>query len=592
MAVKHTHSLKGKIIPKFVNTNEVWSWIIVETLARLGIKTAVICPGARSAPLTFAFTKNTCIEAISLLDERSAGFFALGCAKREKRPVVLVCTSGTAAANFFPAVIEASEAGVSLLILTADRPPELRNCHAGQTIDQVKLYGAYPRWQVELALPECKSSLFAYLRQTIMHASDRSMASKRGPVHLNIPFRDPLSPISEKDREEPLSVEIVDDFFDHLEESEGSVVFSHRSLPSGFGKSSRGIIIAGPAEPDDPESYVEDVAVLANKLGWPVLAEGLNPLRNIGRKGFAPIVHYEAILRNASLAATLNPDEILCLGPLPTSKTLREWLGQSNARILFTDPSVDNLDPLHTKSRHLNLPVGCLRELVETKRKRKKTYLESWLQVDRSARLKIGRTLGATEFAFEGKVAFELSKCLQRETPLFISNSMPVRDMEFFWSQSNRKVRPFFNRGANGIDGILSTALGLAHRNKPSVLLTGDLALLHDTNGFLAKRSFKGSLTIVLINNNGGGIFEMLPVSRFNPPFEKYFATPQDVDFSKLCQSYGVSHRILRDWKHFRKAVSDLPSSGIRVLEIQTNRKKDTVLRRELLDKVAASLAV
>jgi 2-succinyl-5-enolpyruvyl-6-hydroxy-3-cyclohexene-1-carboxylate synthase len=196
----------------------------------------------------------------------------------------------------------------------------------------------------------------------------------------------------------------------------------------------------------------------------------------------------------------------------------------------------------------------------------------------------------ATDFAFEGRVAFELSKCLPKGTPLFISNSMPVRDVEFFWQQSNRNVIPCFNRGANGIDGILSTALGVAHHNRPTVLLTGDLALLHDTNGFLAKRSCKGSLTIVLINNNGGGIFEMLPVSRFDPPFEKYFATPQDVDFSKLCQTYGVSHRVLRNWIQFQKAIKALPSSGVRVLEIQTDRKKDVILRRKLLNEVGASL--
>jgi len=576
--------------PVFVNTNEVWSWIIVETLARMGIKTAVICPGSRSTPLAFAFSRNSSIEAISILDERSAGFFALGCAKREKRPVVLICTSGTAAANFFPSVIEASEAGVPLLVLTADRPPELRDCHAGQTIDQVKLYGGYPRWQTELALPEISDTLFAYLRQTIVHAYDRCLSSKRGPVHLNVPFRDPLSPVPELNGVKELVVELADDFFDHLEESHGEgVVYSSRALPSGFGKSSRGVIIAGPIESDDAASYVEDVATLSERLGWPVLADGLSPVRNSRQKGFSPVVNYEAILRNGVLREKLKADEILCLGVLPASKTLRNWIGECGARVIFIGSGSENLDPLHTKSLHLPLPVECLRELVG-KKKRSVKYLQSWSVFDRSVRLRMTRRLMATDFAFEGRVAFELSRYLPKETPLFISNSMPVRDVEFFWQKSDRKVAPYFNRGANGIDGILSTSLGVAHRNKSTVLLTGDLALLHDTNGFLTKRNCKGSLTIVLVNNNGGGIFEMLPVSRFDPPFEKYFATPQDIDFSKLCQTYGVSHRIIKNWSQFQKAIGHLPSSGVRVLEILTDRKKDTVLRRKLLDEVGMSL--
>ncbi len=582
--------VKEDAFPVFVNTNEVWSWIIVETLARMGIKTAVICPGSRSTSLAFAFSRKASIEAISVLDERSAGFFALGCAKREKQPVVLVCTSGTAAANFFPSVIEASEAGVPLLVLTADRPPELRDCHAGQTIDQVKLYGGYPRWQTELAIPEINITLFAYLRQTIVHAYDRCMSSKRGPVHLNVPFRDPLSPVPEENGEKELVVELADDFFDHLEESHSEgVVYSSRALPSDFGKSSRGVIIVGPMESDDSASYVEDVAILSDRLGWPVLADGLSPVRNIRQKGFSPVVNYETILRNRVLREKLKPDEILCLGALPASKTLRNWIGECDVRVLFIGQGSDNLDPLHTKSLHIPLPIECLRELVG-KKNRSIKYLENWSEYDRSARLRMTRRLMATDFAFEGRVAIELSKYLPKHTPLFISNSMPVRDVEFFWQQSNRKIAPHFNRGANGIDGILSTALGVAHRNQSTVLLTGDLALLHDTNGFLTKRYCKGSLTIVLVNNNGGGIFEMLPVSRFDPPFEKYFATPQDIDFSKLCQTYGISYRVMQNWSQFQKAISHLPSAGVRVLEIRTDRKEDTVLRRKLLDEVGMSL--
>jgi 2-succinyl-5-enolpyruvyl-6-hydroxy-3-cyclohexene-1-carboxylate synthase len=193
---------------------------------------------------------------------------------------------------------------------------------------------------------------------------------------------------------------------------------------------------------------------------------------------------------------------------------------------------------------------------------------------------------------FESKAAWLLSQSLPPKTPLFIANSMPVRDIEFFWSPNNTGVRPFFNRGANGIDGTLSTALGIAHQNQNSVMLTGDLALLHDTNGFLLKNKFVGHLTIVLINNNGGGIFEMLPISKFDPPFEEFFATPQDVNFAQLCITYGVEHQLIRSWEQLRQLLNPLPPRGIRVLELQTDRKADASWRQEYLGKFAADIRI
>jgi 2-succinyl-5-enolpyruvyl-6-hydroxy-3-cyclohexene-1-carboxylate synthase len=193
---------------------------------------------------------------------------------------------------------------------------------------------------------------------------------------------------------------------------------------------------------------------------------------------------------------------------------------------------------------------------------------------------------------FEGKVAWLLSQILPPETPLFIANSMPVRDVEFFWKPNHRRIQPFFNRGANGIDGTLSTALGMAHRNQSSVMLTGDLALLHDTNGFLLRNKFIGHLTIILINNNGGGIFEMLPISKFDPPFEEFFATPQNINFAQLCMTYGVEHQLIESWQQFKEVLNPLPAVGIRVLELQTNRKADAQWRKEYLVKLASGLKI
>ncbi|NEQ81590.1 MAG: 2-succinyl-5-enolpyruvyl-6-hydroxy-3-cyclohexene-1-carboxylic-acid synthase, partial [Moorea sp. SIO2I5] len=206
--------------------------------------------------------------------------------------------------------------------------------------------------------------------------------------------------------------------------------------------------------------------------------------------------------------------------------------------------------------------------------------LQKWCEAEAKVRAKIDKTMTTMSQLFEGKVAWLLSQCLPLETPLFIANSMPVRDVELFWKPGNTRIRPWFNRGANGIDGTLSTALGIAHRNQSSVMLTGDLAFLHDTNGFLIKNKFVGHLTIILINNNGGGIFEMLPIAKFDPPFEEFFATPQDVDFSHLCLTYGVEHQLIQSWQELKQRLNPLPTQGIRVLELSTDRRKDASWRQ------------
>jgi 2-succinyl-5-enolpyruvyl-6-hydroxy-3-cyclohexene-1-carboxylate synthase len=218
-------------------------------------------------------------------------------------------------------------------------------------------------------------------------------------------------------------------------------------------------------------------------------------------------------------------------------------------------------------------------------------YLQKWCDAEAKVRISVDRKMTELNQMFEGKAAWLLSQILPFETPLFVANSMPVRDVEFFWKPNNSAIQPFFNRGANGIDGTLSTALGIAHRNRSSVMLTGDLALLHDTNGFLISNKFTGHLTIVLINNNGGGIFEMLPISKFEPPFEDFFATPQNVNFAQLCQTYNVEHELINSWEHLQQRLNPLPTKGIRVLELRTNRKIDAKWRQENLTKFADAIA-
>ncbi|OKH44607.1 2-succinyl-5-enolpyruvyl-6-hydroxy-3-cyclohexene-1-carboxylic-acid synthase [Calothrix sp. HK-06] len=567
------------------NTNELWAFVLVETLERLGLTYAVICPGSRSTPLAVAFAQKVpTIEVIPILDERSAGFFALGKARATKKPVAVVCTSGTAGANFYPAVIEAFESCVPLLLLTADRPQELRFCHSGQTIDQVKLYGNYPNWQAELAIPGATLNLLTYLRQTVIHAWERCLLPTPGLVHLNIPFRDPLAPVRDGIDLTSLQSEInSEDFWRHIKPVSSLPTPSSLPVPS----SSRGIIIAGIAQPLIDEQYCNQVALLAHALNYPVLAEGLSPVRNHAHLNPYIISTYDSILRNADFREKLAPEFIILIGEMPTSKELRTWLQQTQPQLLIIDKSFRNLDSLHLRTSHLRVDI-C--ELSEFPTLPTTTYLEDWRHIENKTRITLDKTFEKTNEMLECKAAWLLSQILPPKTPLFIANSMPVRDIEFFWKPNNLGIKVFVNRGANGIDGTLSTALGVAHRNQSSVMLTGDLALLHDTNGFLIIKKFIGHLTIVLINNNGGGIFEMLPISQFEPPFEELFATPQDIDFGKLSATYDIEHEIITSWDLLKEKLNPLPTSGIRILEIQTNRKHDAKWRKNNLGKFANNI--
>ncbi|WP_373527724.1 2-succinyl-5-enolpyruvyl-6-hydroxy-3-cyclohexene-1-carboxylic-acid synthase [Nostoc sp.] len=576
----------------FKNVNQVWAYILTETLKQLGLTCVIICPGSRSTPLAVAFAQQVPeIEAISILDERSAAFFALGQAQATGRPVAIVCTSGTAGANFYSAVIEASYSRVPLLILTTDRPPELRDCHSGQTIDQLRLYGNYPNWQTELALPSADMGMLAYLRQTIIHSWERSQTPTKGPVHLNIPFRDPLAPVPDGTDLSYLQSQFQpEDFFAGIA-NPFPIPNSRFSIPKEWKECDRGIIIAGVAQPQQPQEYCRAIAHLSQTLKWPVLAEGLSPVRNYAELNPYLISTYDLILRNQQLAKQLAPKMVIQVGEMPTSKELRNWIDATQPRRWVIDNSDQNLDPLHGRTTHLRISVKHINAEVRNL-SFSSDYVKKWCDAEAQVRLVVDQTMGKIDKIIESKAAWLISQILPLGTPLFIANSMPVRDVEYFWKPNNFGVRSHFNRGANGIDGTLSTALGMAHRQQSSVMLTGDLALLHDTNGFLIRNKFVGHLTIVLINNNGGGIFEMLPIAKFDPPFEEFFGTPQDIDFAQLCATYNVQHELITSWEQLQQRLNSLPIKGIRVLELQTNRKDDAKWRQDNLRNFAADIAI
>jgi 2-succinyl-5-enolpyruvyl-6-hydroxy-3-cyclohexene-1-carboxylate synthase len=298
------------------------------------------------------------------------------------------------------------------------------------------------------------------------------------------------------------------------------------------------------------------------------------------------VAHYDAILRSRPLAAALRPKRVICVGGWPTSKVLREWLQAADPEVVLLTDRVDNMDGLHLRTKHVRggFDAWCAAYSGNTP---PGAYTRRWLAEEKRVARSLGAVLGAARGLVEPAVVPLLARHLPARTTLFAASSMPVRDLEYFWPAGNGGRRIVFSRGANGIDGTLSTALGVAHGGGPAVLLTGDLALLHDTNGFLSVRKFRGSLTIVLINNNGGGIFEHLPVAQFDPPFEEFFATPQHVDFRRLCATYGVPHTVVKSRAALRRLVAKLPVTGVRVLEVRTDRKRDAAFRKRLFARIA-----
>jgi 2-succinyl-5-enolpyruvyl-6-hydroxy-3-cyclohexene-1-carboxylate synthase len=346
----------------------------------------------------------------------------------------------------------------------------------------------------------------------------------------------------------------------------------------------KGIIVVGTVNPRcGDEAFAGAIAMISNKLGWPVIADALNPLRNHAGENPLLMTRYDAFLRDAHQAEELLPSAILQIGSLPTSKVLRAWLSSLDAVSFLLTTRPINTDPLHRIAMPLYGDAHTLAEHLKHQRV-EEDWSKRWSVVEQETASQLDSKMLPIETMFEGKVAWLLSKHLPVDTPVFIASSMSVRYAEYFWVATSRGHSIFSNRGANGIDGTLSTALGVAHGGKPSVLLTGDLAFLHDSNGMLAASQLEGSLTVVLINNDGGGIFEHLPLMQIDSSFENFFATPQSVDLAKLCEAHGVHHEQFQNWDDFITSIADLPESGIRILELRTDRKADCSMLLEILE--------
>ncbi len=571
---------------------------LVDGLVRSGVRHFCVCPGSRSTPLALMIARHPQARLWMHLDERSAAFFGLGMAKWLGEPVALVCTSGTAAANFLPAVVEAFHARVPLVVLTADRPHELREVGAPQAIDQVRMFGTHAKWFFDMAEPDESPETARSTAAVAARAAAQARQAPAGPVHLNCPYREPFVPLPD-DLAPPWEragapVPAVAVGARACEPTLAATLAAElRGLP-------RGLIVCGPQ--DDP-ALPAALARLAEALGYPLLADPLSGLRAGGLPGATPLSAYDAFLRDGALAEQLRPQIVLRFGAMPVSKPLLVYLQrQRGCRMVVADGGAAWPDPALLATDMLSVDGRLLAEALlaqinaaarerqfKTQSPNLKTqpeglaWREAWAGAERAAHRAIDARLAATEEPFEGKVFAELAELLPEGATLFVGNSMPIRDLDTFFP-GGRGVRLLCNRGANGIDGVVSSALGAAAAGaRPLVLAIGDISLYHDSNGLLAARQHGLDATIVLLNNDGGGIFSFLPQSADSQHFETLFGTPHGLDFRPLAELYGARYARTADWPAFRAALlSAIETPGLKIIEVQTDRDRNVTLHREM----------
>lgn len=572
----------------------------VDELVRCGMSAACTSPGSRSAPLALTLASEPRLRSYSHIDERCAGFFALGLAKASRLPVAITCTSGTAVAELLPAVVEAREARVPLLVLSADRPAELRENGAGQAIDQLKIFGDAVKWFFEVELREAGPERLRWIRTLACRAYWTALEGRPGVVHLNFPLREPLineAPLPAEDSARVNGRPFVTRA--PVLPADPRTLTELRELVVG---ARRGIVVAGRHERQT--ALGRSAADFAAAAGWPLLADPLSG----ARRGPAAVAHYDALLRDPSFSSGLAPDLVLRVGDLPVSKPLRSWLaGLAEIPQVALDPEGTWQDPASVLSESFALePAAALAKLADSALAPvSEDWLEYWCSADRLAAEAIHGVLAEQPIS-ESAVARELGVLLAEESTLFVASSMPVRDIETFWPAREDPPRVLCNRGANGIDGIVSSAFGAAATpdGTPVVLLIGDVALAHDIGGLLAAGRLGLKLTIVLLENGGGGIFDFLPIADAgsarapdpNRPeqdiYTHHVATPTGLDFAKGAALYGLTHERVPDLPGFREALErSLAGAGSSIIEVPCERAANVALHRRVWQAVADALS-
>lgn len=535
----------------------------------LGVEHAVVAPGSRSTPMALAIVDDGRFHVHVFHDERSAAFVALGIGLSTKRPAVLLCTSGTAAAEFFPAIAEASQACAPMIVCTADRPPELQGVGAPQTMNQRRLYGDFVRAFLNLAPPTMNER--GAWRTWAREAFESAVAAPPGPAHLNMQFRDPL--VGEAVEIPPRTAEL-----DVGNDGSGQESLDLTAI-TDLGTRGSGLIIAG-AGVDDPEGLVR----LGERLGWPVLADPRSGCRSgDGRV----IVHADAILRHEPTAERLVPRAILRVGEPPASKVVNQWVGRSGARVVAVTATGLNIDPEGVVSAHVMCRVDDIAKALESA-PRNLEFAAAWWEAETAARRALDQGIDSASTVTEPWVARTVGAAVDHSDVLLLSSSMPVRDVEWFAERCPLKV--YSNRGVNGIDGVMSTGIGLAlGSGRPVTVLIGDVAFLHDSNALINLTRRHVSLRVVVVDNRGGGIFSFLDQAKAlkKDQFETLYGTPHDSDIASLATAHGVEACVSTTRQEFTQRIADMK---LGIIVVRTQRDENVLEHQRLHDLVAIEL--
>ena len=560
------------------NRNYAFTTALVQSLADLGLRHVCITPGSRNSPLALAFADHPGITDWIHHDERSSAYFALGLALASRLPVAVVTTSGTAAAELHPAAIEARLARVPLLLLTADRPPELRDVGAPQAIDQLNLFGTAAKWFHDAALPD--PQLKRYAVTLAARAWAAALDQPSGPVHLNFPFRDPLAPVvvpgdvpesSEKVKTPaylPARLE--------LDPGRAAEIATHVG-----GK--RVLLIAGPL---DRDGFPEAITTLAAAAAWPIVADPLSQLRAGDHDRKHVITTGDPLARIGRLAGELKPEAVIRFGAVPTSKALSTWLDESPLIPQIVVDEAGWRDPGLTATTMVRSdPIAFLEHMDGKIDPAPPGWSAAWQQADRAARTALESSVG---FPSEPGVVAALAGAIPDETTLYVGSSMPVRDVDAFFPSIESRVRFLSNRGANGIDGLISSSLGAAAAGRPVVVLSGDLSLLYDLTALGTSARLRLAITVVVVNNDGGGIFHFLPQAAFPEHFERLLGTPHGTDFQAAADLFGIEHHLVDNETVFKDLVGTTTGYP-RLIEIRTNRTENVALHERAWQAVAGT---
>lgn len=544
------------------------------------VKTVVISPGSRSTPLAYAFASTKGLDVYMQVDERSAAYFALGLAKASGNPVVLLCTSGTAASNYHPAITEAYYARIPLIVITADRPHELREVGAPQAIDQIRMYGKHVKYSVDFPLAENNPDIEDFIDRHISRALSVATTAPRGPVHLNVPFREPL--LIDFNRETPKMT-----FKKRFKSVDSLDASTAQQISQLLATSEKGFIIAG----EMPIGF--DKAAFwnfAKALEWPVLCDPLSNLRTeVPEQCIALCIdHYDALLKSDAFKEKVVPDTVIRFGAQPVAKPLSLYLKKVRpATVIAVDESPEFRDSLGVVTHHIQTSSDTVMKIIVDKPKT--SYTELWTMANEAASAITNKYEGVA--GDEGIFAKTLFEHLPTESDLVSGSSMPIRDVDTFFRKTDKDITIFANRGTNGIDGVVSTAFGIqAARKRPTWLLIGDLSFLHDVNGLIVTRFHEADLTIVIINNDGGGIFSYLPQADAGNHFEELFGTPTGLTFGHIAAMYDAQYAAIHTPEEFGMELDKAKEKPVRIIEVFTNRQANVKAHRDLWKQITDRL--